>query len=416
MAILVQKFGGTSVSTPERRRQVVDKITGARASGYSPVVVVSAMGRSGESYATDTLLNLAKQECPSIDGRELDMIMACGEIVSGVITVGALKNAGYDAVLLSGQQAGIITTTKHGDAQIVEIRPTNILKHVADGKIVVVAGFQGATEDGEITTLGRGGSDTSAVALGAAVAADAVEIYTDVNGIMTADPRIVPAATTLATCSFEEAHQLAVHGAKVIHPRAVEIGWRHGIPVKVKCTFTDEAGTTISNGGDGTIERPRRQSLVGIAHQAGYGHVILKNAAPDAIENVGRLLDKMSAAGVEADCISLSRIETEFSAGTSAIETAARLGRDAGMELADKLGGGRITLICNSAGNVSGLANTIVDLLRRENIDVMQVTARPSAISVIVDEKDMVAAVRKLHENLFEKQKIVGKVEELVPQ
>jgi aspartate kinase len=417
MPILVQKFGGTSVSTPDRRRQVVDKVKAARAAGFSPVVVVSAMGRRGESYATDTLLSLAREECPEINTRELDMIMACGEVVAGVIIVGALKNAGFDAVLLNGQQAGIVTTTRHGDAQIVEIRPAHILAHLAEGKIVVVAGFQGATEDGEITTLGRGGSDTSAVALGAAVDAAAVEIYTDVNGVMTADPRIVPAAATIASCSYEDVHRLAVHGAKVIHPRAVEIGWRHGIPIKVKCTFTDEAGTTISNHPDGAVERPRDCSVIGIAHQADYGYLILKNADRNPLGRVGRLLGDMSAAGVDADCMSLSTLETEFAAGAAAIEAVARLGRDAGMEPAGKLGGGaRVTLIGSPTSDVSSLANTFIGLLQDENIEVLQAFARPSVISGIVDAKDMVAAVRTLHAHLFENQKSGADAGELVLQ
>jgi aspartate kinase len=402
MPILVQKFGGTSVSTPERRRQVVDKITRAKEAGYSPVVVVSALGRCGESYATDTLINLARQECPSINGRELDMIMACGEIVAGVIIVGALKNAGFDAVLLNGQQAGIITTMKHGDAQIVEIRPANVLKHVAEGKIVVVAGFQGATDSGEITTLGRGGSDTSATALGAAVDAAAVEIYTDVNGIMTADPRIVPAASTIDACTYEAAYQLAVHGAKVVHPRAVEIAWRHGIPVKVKCTFTDEAGTTISGNAGGTIERVNDRPVVGIAHQADCGLLVLKDTNSNAFAGAGRLLGRMVTAGVDADHINISRLDMEFTAAATTIDTIAQLGRDTGMELAEKIGGGaRISLIGGAASNASGLANSFVALLERERIEVLQTFTEPHAISGIVDGKDMIPAIQALHEHLF---------------
>ncbi|MDQ2082233.1 aspartate kinase [Xanthobacteraceae bacterium Astr-EGSB] len=404
MAILVQKFGGTSVSTPERRQQVIAKISAATKAGYSPVVVVSALGRRGESYATDTLLNLARQECPSIDSRELDMIMACGEIVAGVIVVGALKNAGFDAVFLSGQQAGIITTMKHGDAQIVEIKPVNVLKHVAEGKIVVVAGFQGATESGEITTLGRGGSDTTATAMGAAVAAAAVEIYTDVNGIMTADPRIVPAASTIESCTYEEAHQLALHGAKVIHPRAVEIAWRHNVPLKVKCTFTDEAGTTISSKAEGTIERLRDRAVVGIAHETDYGVLTLKDANSDAFAGAGRLLGKMASVGVDADHIQVSKRDMEVAASAANIETIAALGQEIGMKSAEQVGS-RISLVGGSANSVSGLADTFIELLQRERIALLQTSTEPYAISGIVDKKDMTAAIQALHGRLFESQR-----------
>jgi aspartate kinase len=403
MPILVQKFGGTSVSTPERRQQVVEKISAATRAGLSPVVVVSALGRRGESYATDTLLNLAKQECPSIDDRELDMIMACGEIVAGVIVVGALKNAGFDAVFLSGQQAGILTTMKHGDAQIVAIRPVNVLRHVAEGKIVVVAGFQGATEDGEITTLGRGGSDTTASALGAAVEATAVEIYTDVNGIMTADPRIVPAASTIPHCSYEEAHQLALHGAKVIHPRAVEIAWRHNVPLKVKCTFTDEDGTTISSKAEGTIERLRDRTVVGIAHEADYGLLTLKDADPDAFAGAGKLLGRMATAGIDADRINISQRDMEMTASAADIETIAALGHEVGMDFAERVGA-RISVVGGSGEGVSGMADAFIELLQRQRIELLQTSTEPHAISGIVDKKDMTAAIQALHGHLFENQ------------
>jgi aspartate kinase len=208
-----------------------------------------------------------------------------------------------------------------------------------------------------------------------------------------------------------------VHGAKVIHPRAVEIGWRHGIPIKVKCTFSDEPGTTISSHPDGAIERPKGQSLIGIAHQSDHGYLVLRNADPDISDRVGGLLGKMSAASVDTDYLNVSRRDMEFTADATVVETVARLGLDAGMELANKLGGGaRITLVCGSAGNVSSLTNSFIDLLRQEHIDVLQVFAGPSAISGIVDGKDMVAAIRALHENLFESQILVRHADDPVMQ
>lgn len=199
MRFIVQKFGGTSVTTAEKREQVAKKIIAAWSEGFSPVVVVSAMGRNGDPYATDTLINLVNQDNsdnPELPTRDLDLLMSCGEIISGVIMANTLNQMGHQAVVVTGWQAGIITDNTHGNARILRIEPQRIIELAKQGLIVVVAGFQGRTEDYEITTLGRGGSDTTAAALGVALEAEFVDVYTDVEGIMTADPRIVSDAKT----------------------------------------------------------------------------------------------------------------------------------------------------------------------------------------------------------------------------
>ncbi len=398
MRILVQKFGGTSVSTAERREQVVAKITAAKADGYAPLVVVSALGRVGEPYATDTLLTLAKEECPAIGKREQDLIMACGEIVAGVIVVGALKKAGHDAVFLTGQQAGIITTPAHGDAQIIRIDPGNVTAHLAAGRIVVAAGFQGASETGEITTLGRGGSDTSAAALAAAVRAEAAEIYTDVDGIMTADPRVVPEACTIPVISYEEAYQLAIQGAKVIHPRAVEIAFRHGLTLKIKSTFGDAAGTVVTNDRDGTIERLRGRVAVGLAHKSGYGVIRLawgKGKAGAAV------LGRLAAAGLDADLINITPQGVEIIAGQSDIELAAAQAAAAGLSVAAKVEEcAKVSLIgCSSPA--AAVVNSFVDLLSQAEIGVLQTYTGPYAVSGIVAAADLAAALRALHAGIL---------------
>ena len=223
MEIIVQKFGGTSVATPEVRALVIKKIQIACEKGFSPVVVVSAMGRKGECYATDTFIELARTANKNIASRELDQILYCGEMISAVIMTGTLQAAGFDAVMLTGGQAGIITDNNFNNARILKVDPTRLLTLLKLGKIPVVCGFQGISADDEFTTLGRGGSDTTASALGVALNAEMIEIYTDVDGIMTADPRIVNNARILDCISYGEVCQLAHQGAKVIHPRAVEI-------------------------------------------------------------------------------------------------------------------------------------------------------------------------------------------------
>lgn len=240
MKIIVQKFGGTSVASEEARIAVKDKVQQAIRKGFSPVVVVSAMGRKGAPYATDTLIGVLKEANLSVNVREMDAMMCCGEIISACVMAATLQKFGINAMALTGGQAGIITDSQFGAARIKNINCSNLMHLLESGIIPVVCGFQGMTENNyKFTTLGRGGSDTSAAALGAALKADFVEIYTDVEGIMTADPRIVKEANILQTISYAEVCQMAHNGAKVIHPRAVEICVSSNTPMYVKSTFSD---------------------------------------------------------------------------------------------------------------------------------------------------------------------------------
>lgn len=268
MRIRVLKFGGTSVDTHEHRLMAARKVIQCIEAGARPVVVVSAIGRRGAPYATDTLVELLTAIDPTIPPapRERDLMMACGEIISTVIMAQTLRTLGYAAVALTGNQAGIITDNEFGNARILEIHPETILRCLERGWIPVVAGFQGITRpdevftDGSITTLGRGGSDTTAAALGAALRAEAVEIYTDVNGVKTADPDFVPDAPTLPEITYEEVAEIAHQGARVLHPRAAEIAMDYGIPLWVKCTFTDEEGTRVVADANG------QRRITGVMH------------------------------------------------------------------------------------------------------------------------------------------------------
>ncbi len=261
MRILVQKFGGTSVATESSREHVYKKIEEAVDSGYSLVVVVSAMGRNGDPYATDTLLNLIKKEYPFASKRELDVIFSCGENISGAIIASNLQKRGYKSVYLSGAQAGIITDENYADARITRVENDRIVNLLKEGNIVVAGGGQGISEKGDITTLGRGGSDTTACALGAALGAYEVDIYTDVEGIMTADPRKVKDAVLLDEISYEDCCTLANMGAKVIHPRAVETAMKKPkTKLYVKSTFSSHPGTLIC---DESLEKDKLK-LVGV--------------------------------------------------------------------------------------------------------------------------------------------------------
>jgi len=270
MKIKVMKFGGTSVATAEARLQAAMRVVSAKEQGFSPVVVVSAIGRKGAPYATDTLINLLREIDPTVepDDREMDMMIACGEILASVIFAHTLKTLGHSAKAFRGGQAGIRTDGVYGNARIVAVNPTALQRVVSEGSIPVVCGFQGTFvpepgwPGGELTTLGRGGSDTTAAAVGAALRADAVEIFTDVDGIKTADPDSVKSAPTLRKVTYEEVAEIAHLGAKVLHPRAAEIAMKYDIPLWVKSTFSEDNGTEIvSNEKAGATRR-----VTGVTH------------------------------------------------------------------------------------------------------------------------------------------------------
>ncbi|MDF2890496.1 MAG: hypothetical protein K0R80_863 [Clostridia bacterium] len=246
MALIVQKFGGTSVATPEAREALLNQVRKCIEAGNDVVVVVSAMGRFGDPYATDTLISLFEQIDPKIDSKKKDLLMSCGEIISCSLVSHLLEVNNIPSIPMAGFQAGILTNNNFTNSEIININTTAIKKHLQDGKVVVIAGFQGATADGEITTLGRGGSDTAAVAIGAYLEAERVDIFTDVPGIAKVDPRVVSIAPYLTAISYEDMYELAYNGARVIHPRAVKTAKDFKIPVRVRSTFTEDLGTLIS--------------------------------------------------------------------------------------------------------------------------------------------------------------------------
>ncbi|HNS50907.1 MAG TPA: hypothetical protein PKO09_06970 [Anaerolineae bacterium] len=272
MSILVQKYGGTSLSSPERRAQVIGHIRRAREAGYQVAIVVSAMGRRGEPYATDTLLDLLRSDRGPVHPRDYDMVFGCGELISSAMMAHLLKREGIAAIGLSGAQAGIYTTARHGEAEIVEIDTARLHAHLSRGEVPVIAGCQGVDPaTGDMTTLGRGGSDTSGVALGVALHAERVEIFTDVEGVARANPRAVPVARFLRQISHAKMLELARFGAGVVHPRAVRAGLDGHVPVVVRSTFSTGPGTLI---GDVADEYP----VLGIASLGPFRTVALDGA------------------------------------------------------------------------------------------------------------------------------------------
>src|SRR5579862_3244152 len=264
MALVVQKYGGSSVSDAERIKRVAQRIVDARRAGDDVVVVVSAMGDT-----TDELMDLAQQVSPLPPPRELDMLLTSGERISMALLAMAIANQGYEARSFTGSQAGVITDSSHGKARIIDVTPGRISEAVGNGYIAIVAGFQGVSQDTkDITTLGRGASDTTAVALAAALKADACEIYTDVDGVFSADPRIVPTARKLARISYEEMLEMAASGAKVLMLRCVEYARRYAVPVHVRSSFTNRAGTWVTgHAGEDSEGTAMEQAIIsGVAH------------------------------------------------------------------------------------------------------------------------------------------------------
>src|SRR5690625_4231330 len=274
MQKLIQKFGGKSVQNKKNRDHVVAHIKKALVNDYKLVVVVSALGRKPDPYATDSLLDLVRFPASRNSERELDLLMSCGEIISAVVLSNELQKNDLKAIALTGAQAGFVTDDDFNNAKIKEVIPDRIMKEFATKDVVVVAGFQGQTIDGEMTTIGRGGSDTSAASLGAALQAERIEIFTDVKGIMTADPRVVKTARPLSVVTYMEICNLAYQGAKVVHPRAVEIAMQAEIPMRVRSTYSNDMGTLVTSSRvqlTGT-DIPDR-SVTGIAHMDGITQI-----------------------------------------------------------------------------------------------------------------------------------------------
>lgn len=408
MRILIQKFGGTSVATEERRNQVVAKISEAVNQGYSPVIVVSAIGRSGDPYATDTLMGIVKGIHPGLQKRELDLLMSCGEVISGTVLVSTLNSKGFEAVLLTGGQAGIITNADFGDARIVRVEPRPIFEQLAEGKVVVVTGFQGMTVDGQVTTLGRGGSDTTASALGVALDAEAIDIYTDVEGLMTADPRIVDDARILDTVTYNEICQLAYQGAKVIHPRAVEIAMQRNVPLRIKSTFSNAPGTLITNmhpdrgaGTDITNDR----LITGIAHTPNITQLKVMTSDAQDLQDLQltdkRIFKAMALADISVDFISVQPEAVLYTVSDEVASKAINILKNIGFKPESVPCCAKVSVIGAGIAGVPGVMANIVEALYDAGVTILQSADSHTTIWVLVQKIDMVPAVKALHDKFL---------------
>lgn len=440
MKIKVMKFGGTSVATSESRIASALRVIQAKEQGFQPVVVVSAIGRRGAPYATDTLINVLKEIDPSVDPepRELDLLLACGEILSAVIFAHTLKTLGHPAQAFRGGQAGIRTDGVYGNARIVSINPVALFKSIDTGAIPVVCGFQGVFVDSEpmpgaeLTTLGRGGSDTTGAAIGAALRASAVEIFTDVDGVKTADPDAVPGAPTLRKVTYDEVAEIAHLGAKVVHPRAAEIAMTHGIPLWVKNTFTEDEGTEIV-----TREQFPGRRVTGVTHSGKlvYLQFDLSQAAEDERPQLEEhIYETMARYGLSLFMLNLSPTSTGFAVprqqypvvedvldglvvpskhggvflfqisetASKEVETQARLLRSLGeiRRVPAMLTEGctMVSLVGHEYMQQPGVFLAVLRTLQEAQVTVLQTSDSDYSLSVLVPEADTNRSVRLLHD------------------
>ncbi len=403
MALVVQKYGGSSVADAESIKRVAKRIAAAKRAGDDVVVVVSAMGDT-----TDDLLDLAKQVSPLPPQREMDILLTAGERISMSLLAMAINGLGVKAKSFTGQQAGVITDAVHGKARIVDVVPTRVRETVEKGQVAIVAGFQGVTEStNDVTTLGRGGSDTTAVALAAGLGADVCEIYTDVDGVFTADPRIVPTARKLDRVSYDEMLELAASGAKVLMLRCVEYGRRYSVPIHVRSSFSHRTGTLVTNekNEDPTVEQP---IIAGVAHDRSEAKITVVGV-PDVPGKAARIFQVVGDAGVNIDMIvqnvsaaatGLTDISFTLPAldGTAALSALTERQPDIGyqsLQFDDSIG--KLSLVGAGMKSHPGVSAKLFAALADAGINIEMISTSEIRLSVVTRADELDDAVRAVH-------------------
>lgn len=401
MAVLVQKYGGTSVGDAEKIRHVAERIAAARRAGNSIAVVVSAMGDT-----TDRLIELAESISDAPDPRELDVLLSTGELVSCTLVTMALREIGEQAVSMSGAQAGIRTDTAHGSASIVEFDAERVQQALDAGRIVIVAGFQGVTHEMDVTTLGRGGSDTTAVALAAALGAERCEVYTDVDGIYTADPRIVPDARKLPEIGYEEMLELASYGAKM-HPRSIELAAWYNTPVLVASSARDVPGTLIHEVAPEGEGMEVANKVRGVTYERGVARITLR-AVPDRPGIAAAVFEPLAESNISVDTIVQNASAERL---TDLSFTVDRSDLRAALEVTEGVAGtigagecvshdnlGQVSIVGTGMQNAPGVAAVMFSALAEAGVNIEMITTSQIRITCVVDEAQVNDAVRTLHD------------------
>ena len=403
MGLIVQKFGGSSVADAEGMNRVAARIVATKKAGHQVVVVVSAMGDT-----TDELIDLANAVTPIPQGRELDMLRTAGERISMALLAMAINNLGFEALSFTGSQAGVITDSVHGKARIIDVTPGRIREAIDSGAIAIVAGFQGISQDTkDITTLGRGGSDTTAVALAAALDADVCEIYTDVDGVFSADPRVVPAARKLKTVTYEEMLELAAAGAKVLHLRCVEYARRFNLPIHVRSSFSPNEGTWVveNHPEGGTMEQAiisgvahdkseAKITIVGVPDRTGIAARIFQAIADNDI-NVDMIVQNVSAAATGLTDISFTLPKAEGQKATQVLQRIQGEVGFASLLYDDTIG--KLSLIGAGMRSHPGVTATFFAAMADAGVNIEMISTSEIRISVIVREADVERAAKAAH-------------------
>ncbi len=403
MALIVQKFGGSSVADAEGMKRVAARIVATKKAGNQVVVVVSAMGDT-----TDELIDLANQVSPIPPGRELDMLLTAGERISMALLAMAINNLGFEAQSFTGSQAGVITDSVHGKARIIDVTPGRIREAIDSGSIAIVAGFQGISQDTkDITTLGRGGSDTTAVALAAALDADVCEIYTDVDGIFSADPRTIPAARKLSTVTYEEMLELAAAGAKVLHLRCVEYARRFNLPIHVRSSFSPLEGTWVveNHPEGGTMEQAiiagvahdkseAKVTIVGVPDRTGVAARIFQALADNDL-NIDMIVQNVSAAATGLTDISFTLPKSDGAEATTVLQRIQGEVGFASMQYDDTIG--KLSLIGAGMRSHPGVTATFFAAMADAGVNIEMISTSEIRISVIVREGDLARAAQAAH-------------------
>jgi aspartate kinase len=403
MALIVQKYGGSSVADAEGMKRVAARIVATKKAGNQVVVVVSAMGDT-----TDELIDLANQVSPIPPGRELDMLLTAGERISMALLAMAINNLGFEAQSFTGSQAGVITDSTHGKARIIDVTPGRIQEAIAAGNIAIVAGFQGISQDTkDITTLGRGGSDTTAVALAAALEADVCEIYTDVDGIFSADPRAVPSARKLETVTYEEMLELAAAGAKVLHLRCVEYARRYNLPIHVRSSFSPLEGTWVveNHPEGGTMEQAiiagvahdkseAKVTIVGVPDRTGVAARIFQALADNDL-NIDMIVQNVSAAATGLTDISFTLPKADGAEATTVLKKIQGEVGFASIQYDDTIG--KLSLVGAGMRSHPGVTATFFAAMAENGVNIEMISTSEIRISIIVRETDLERAAKAAH-------------------
>lgn len=402
MKIIIQKFGGTSLKDDVGRKQAAKHIVNAVSNQYKVVVVVSAMGRIGDPYATDSLLSLISSDDNSVDQtfskREIDLLMSCGEVISAVVMSHMLFKQQIKVTVLPGIHSGIITNAEHGNARITEMKTERILSAIQEHDVVIIPGFQGVTKDFEVTTLGRGGSDTSAAALGVALDAKYIDIFTDVEGIMTADPSIVDDARPLKTITYTEACNLAYQGAKVIHPRAVEIAMQARVPIRIRSTYSMSVGTIVTDQMDEPYNRKISDRLVtGITYVENISQIKISEKK-DSHQLQFDVFKAMAEQDISVDLINISPNGVSYTVSHEMTDKAIKAIKTLGYEPKVEAECAKVSAVGAGMTGVPGVTAKIVTALTNEGIQILQSADSHTTIWVLVKQQDLNKAVNALHE------------------